>query len=111
MNINIIEDVITFFEKVLAQNHQIRKQILLLLKKHFNNFKEELEQISSGRRPTEENNGETDADSHRNDDLANLLKFMDRIRFDSGDMWEAVILKEIFDKPVAMRNDDKNSLE
>jgi hypothetical protein len=108
MTPNLIEEILNFLDTVMKKDPSVQRQILGLLKKHFDNFREDLARMDSPpESETAEASDETDAALSDDDKEDDYLSIPDYLTLSEEELRNQWLLQEIFLPPLSEREDDE----
>ncbi len=119
MDQDVIDKLLKFLDTMLDKDPVTQQKVMKLFKKHFYNFKDDLKKLMDGEdESVRDNENDKDEPKNGNDEqssagtdqeLADVMKstldVLESLDFALKDFKKAAILKAIFDKPLALRND------
>ncbi len=116
MDQDVIDKLLKFLDTMLDKDPVTQQRVMKLFKKHFYNFKSDLRKLMDGE-PAKDNDNDQDkakdrdvgqssakTDQELDDIMESAIDVLDSLDFALMDFKKAAVLKEIFDKPLALRD-------
>jgi len=127
-DLNAIQELTRFFTALKSHKRDIRRLLIVLLKKHFNNFRNELmtevaaiEAADAHHEEDERTLGAetsafavhwdallSDPYARIEDDLGHLQRVIDLLKIEERNIINAMLMREIMDRPMAFRDEDED---